>query len=58
MHLVRGILVLKSYIQYSSRGYLFSSVKRVLLFGGQGNQEKGILDKFINNDQALKLIKQ
>jgi hypothetical protein len=50
--------MLKSDIQYSSRGYLFSSVKRVLLFGGQGNQEKGILDKFINNDQALKLIKQ
>lgn len=50
--------MLKSCIKYSSRLNMFSSVKKVLLFGGQGNQEKGMLDKFINNDQALNLIKQ
>ncbi len=27
----------------------FSSMKKVLLFGGQGNQEKGMLDKFVTN---------
>jgi malonyl CoA-acyl carrier protein transacylase len=37
---------------------LFSSRKTVLLFGGQGNQEKGMLNKFLSNNKALSIIKE
>ena len=41
-------MVLKS-MSTSSAKFGYSTNKTVFLFGGQGNQEKGMLDKFLEN---------